>query len=106
MNFMKKLPLGSLKLDKEILDTVNGSVSKAVQNIFSFAVNKKFERGMTIEQQRVYFKTFDKLVGLEVDLEDTEFDFLYKTLTEAELPPLRTLIALVDFIEEIKAAKS
>lgn len=80
------------------------SPQKVVKNVFAITSQKKFEKGTSLENQRKYFRVMDKLEG-EAELSEEQVDFMLEVLTTTDMPILKVLVQIIDWLEETKKAQ-
>lgn len=87
---MKTLNLATLDFGKEVEQEwkkagLNYSPTEVFKNVFKIAANKTFERGATLEQQRLYSNIVNNIKP-EMEFSDDEYKFLTQAFKESQLP--------------------
>ena len=109
---MKTINLNLKFPENELKDQAGKKVEKKniFQLVLTVSVNNKYQKGMQLEKQRMYSKVLDKLDEAKnelKDLSDEQFDFVFDTITTAELPPnfARVVCKIADELERVKLQK-
>ncbi len=111
---MKTLDFSKLKfsekLEKQFAD-INETYSpkKVLKNMLVQTAQKKYTaNGTTMEKQRLYAKTYEKLEGdgvEPVELSDEQFEFLFDSIMNTQMGLNTALPVIADFLEEVKFKK-